>query len=51
MFVIPIFRCNKMKAKIDKIEDKKINRVCYKSENYHISFANSDLSSPFGSSN
>ena len=51
MFVIPNFRYNKMKAKIDKIEDKKIDRACYKSENYHVSFTISDLSASFGSSN
>ena len=40
-----------MKAKIDKSKDKKIDCVCYKSENYHkISFTVSDLSAS-GSSN
>ena len=51
VFVIPNFRYNKMKAKIDKIEDKKIDRVCYKRENYNISSTISDLSASFGSSN
>ena len=51
MFVIPNFRYNKLKAKIDKIEDKKIDPVFYKSENYHISSTISDLSASFGSSN
>ena len=51
VFVIPNFRYNKMKAKIDKIEDKKIDRVCYKRENYNIFFTISDLSASFGFSN
>ena len=40
-----------MKAKIVKIEGKKIDHVCYISENYHISFTSSDLIASVGSSN
>ena len=40
-----------MKAKTDKIEVKKIDRIYSKYGNYHVSFTISDLSASIGSSN